>query len=123
MSVITQGDIISGAVGHAMSEVKAEIASINKILQASSNETFDRVDGDGISLFRRGKMVWWTKKQEASSYRLRLFVGNDEIDIIEIDRSRAYHTFTDLVGMGMYKVSLEVEDRDGNIINMVKIDL
>lgn len=123
MPVISEGAIISGAVNAAMSEVKIGIASISKRLDALSDETYDHVDGEGISLFRRGKMVWWTKIKDAGCYTLKLFVGKNEIDIIEINRNKAYHTFTDLIGNNVYKVTLEVENRDGQIINSISINI
>lgn len=77
---------------------------------------------NGLKIYKRGKMVWWEKNKDAADYRLRLFVKNNEIDVIEIDRDRAYHTFADLVGTG-FKVQLEVEDRNGMIIDSVSIKL
>ena len=77
---------------------------------------------NGLKIYKRGKMVWWRKNKNAAGYRLRLFVKNNEIDIIEVERDRAYHTFTDLVGTG-FKVQLEVEDRNGQIIDSVSIKL
>lgn len=59
----------------------------------------------------RDKMVWWKNQDEALLYRLRLFIEEYEIEVIEIERSKAYHKFNDLVGTG-YKVKLEVEDRN-----------
>ena len=77
---------------------------------------------NGLKIYKKGKMVWWGKNKDAAGYRLRLFVRNNEIDIVEVERDRAYHTFTDLVGSG-FKVQLEVEDRNGMIIDSVSIKL
>lgn len=82
----------------------------------------------GLKVYKKAHMVWWSKLPNAASYRLTLFVGKgnigkQEIDIIEIERNKAYHTFTDLVGTNMYTVHLEAEDRDGNIIDSVEIVL
>lgn len=82
----------------------------------------------GLKVYQKGHMVWWSKLPNAASYRLTLFVGKNkigkqEIDIIEIERNKAYHTFTDLVGANMYTVRLEAEDRDCNIIDSVEIVL
>lgn len=82
----------------------------------------------GLKVYQKAHMVWWSKLPNAASYRLTLFVGTgnigkQEIDVIEVERNKAYHTFTDLVGANMYTVHLEAEDRDGNIIDSVEIVL
>lgn len=69
----------------------------------------------------RNKMVWWNKQEDAALYRLKLFVKDNEIEDIEIQRTKCYHTFTDLIGTG-YKIVLEVEDRNGKILNSVEIN-
>ena len=90
----------------------------------------ESVDSDKslFTIYKKGYMVWWKKIPEAATYILTLYVGKhkigrQEIDVIEIERNKAYHTFTDLVGADMYTVRLEAEDRDGNIIDSVEINL
>lgn len=58
-----------------------------------------------------------TKSKDASCYRLRLFIEDDEIDVIKIERNTAYHTFKDLNVDLEYEVLLEIEDRNGKVIN------
>ena len=90
----------------------------------------ESVDSDEslFTIYKKGYMVWWKKIPEAATYILTLYVGKhkigrQEIDVIEIERNKAYHTFTDLVGADMYTVRLEAEDRDGNVIDSVEINL
>ena len=80
-------------------------------------------------------MVWWKKLDDAAYYTLRLYIEKDiicnEIDVITKERQTAYHSFVDLpqtntqhpvygsvknAGKTHYCVSLEVENRQGEII-------
>ena len=121
MPVISESEIISGAVDGALSDVKNELSSINHKLDKLSPSHENVVSNKGTTLHSKGKMVWWTKSKDASCYRLKLFIEDDEIDVIEKERNTAYHTFKDLNTDLEYKVVLEIEDRNGKIINELMI--
>ena len=125
MVVMSQSDVIRGAVTRALSDVKNDLASINRkldMINPSKEENI--VNNDVITLHWKGKMVWWTKVKDASCYRLRLFIREDEIDVIEIERNKAYYSFCDLnFNLLPYKVVLEVEDRNGNIISELSMSI
>ena len=121
MPVISESQIISGAVDIALSGVKNELSSINHKLDKLSPSQEYVVSNKGTMLHSKGKMVWWTKSKEASCYRLKLFIQEDEIDVLEIERNKAYHTFKDLNNDLVYKIVLEIEDRNGEIINELSI--
>lgn len=116
---------IEADVNEIKSEIKCllrEVERINdKINTCKEDDKADYKFDKKIALHRSGKMFWWTKNEKAVRYRLRLFIDDFEIDTIEIERNKAYHTFTDLVGNNQYKVVLEAEDRNGQIINSIEM--
>lgn len=114
-----QNEEIIGLLKEILSEVKGNGKNLTIFRQESSK---------GLVIYQKGYMLWWKKLPDAAGYRITLFVGKgkvgkQEIDVIEIERNRAYHTFTDLVGTDMYTVRLEAEDRGGNIVDSVEITL
>lgn len=122
MPVIGPGEITHGAVKGAVREIENQLIDIkNEIKSANKIKTNSNIEGT-LLICSRDKMVWWKKQEDASIYRLRLFIENHEIDVIEVERSKAYHTFTDLVGTG-YVVKLEVEDRSGNVTKSIEITI
>ena len=78
MPVISGSQIISGAVDRALSGVKNELSSINHKLDKLSPSHENVVSNKGTTLHSKGKMVWWTKSKDASCYRLKLFIEDDE---------------------------------------------
>ena len=74
-------------------------------------------------IYQKGHMIWWEKNPDAATYRLHLYIGEDEIDVVEVERNKAYHTFIDLVGTGMYRVEYEAEDRGGNVLDRAAIEM
>ena len=80
-----------------------------------------KVQNGILSLYQRNKMFYWNKIKEAACYKLRLFLNDIEINVIEIERTKSYYTFNDLVGSG-YKIILEVEDRSGSIIAQISMN-
>lgn len=124
MPVVSEGQIISGAVDRALSGVKNELASINqKLSKLIDSQEENVVFNKSITLHSKGKMVWWTKSNDASCYRLKLYLQNEEIDIVEIERNKAYHTFNDLNNYLSYEVKLEIENRNGKVINEMFIKI
>lgn len=106
-----------------------EIVSLLNVIVSKLNQNQNslsvskQTSANGMVINQKGHMIWWTKNEEASLYRLHLYINDDEIDIIEIDRTKAYHSFFDLVGDGMYKVCLEVINRERKIIDFVSITM
>ena len=124
MPVVSQGQMISSTFERALLDVNKKITSINeKLDKFNLPQTEYTVSSKGITLHSKGKMVWWTKSKNAVCYRLKLFIQDDEIDVIEIERNKAYHTFIDLYQDLSYRVVLEVEDRNGEIINKLSINV
>lgn len=117
MPVISESQIISGAVDRALFGVKIELSSINHKLDKLTPSQECCESYRGTTLHSKGKMVWWIKSKDASCYRLRLFIEDDEIDVIKIERNTAYHTFKDLNVDLEYEVLLEIENRNGKVIN------
>lgn len=116
MPVISESQIISGAVDRALFGVKIELSSINHKLDKLTPSQECCEPYSGTTLHSKGKMVWWIKSKDASCYRLRLFIEDDEIDVIKIERNTAYHTFKDLNVDLEYEVLLEIEDRNGKLL-------
>ena len=123
MSVVSPESIIIEGVSRAVAGLKRELSESRKKFEKMypSDEGF--VVNKDITLYKKGRMLWWTKIKEASLYRLRLFIKDDEIDIKEIERNKAYYNFSDLHYDLNYKVKLEIENRDGKIINELSIDI
>ena len=113
-------------VNEIKSEIKCllrEVERINdKINTCKEDDKTDYKFDKKIALHRSGKMFWWTKNEKAVRYRLRLFIDDFEIDTIEVERNKAYHTFTDLSDGERYKLLFEVEDRNGEIINKMEME-
>ena len=67
-------------------------------------------------------MVWWKKINDAALYTIRLFINQDEIDVITKERTTSYHSFVNMAsayGSSMefkYYVTVVAEDREGKII-------
>lgn len=104
-------------------EVNKKLAKISSQMEQDSLIKHQNISKQGLLIFTLGYMVWWKKVDGAANYRIKLFIDNIEVDVIEIDRNKSYHTFTDLVGKGIFRVELEVEKRDGTIIDSVEVDL
>ncbi len=121
MSVVVSNQI--ARIEHRLDLIIDEI----KKMRCDNSTMKQKESKTGLKIFVKKYMVWWTKVNEASSYRLKLFIKEgincpyDEIDSIEIDRNKSYHTFKDLVESLNYKVDLEVENRNGEIIDSVSI--
>ena len=104
-------DAVSEELAQIRSELRRELPVSSQITQ------------ENYKIFKRGHMIWWQKNPDAAAYRLHLFIGEDEIDIIEVERNKTYHTFIDLVGTGIYRVEYEAEDRDGNVLDRATIKM
>ena len=108
----------AGEAADLLKQILAELKESKAELPVASKKTEEH-----FNIYKKGHMVWWQKNPDAAAYRLHLYVNDDEIDIVEVERNKTYHTFTDLVGMGMYRVEYEAEDRDGNVLDRATIEM
>ena len=127
MGVINPYDGIARQNANTQDLLKQILTQLKNWNKDGPTESVDS-DESLFTIYKKGYMVWWKKIPEAATYILTLYVGKhkigrQEIDVIEIERNKAYHTFTDLVGADMYTGRLEAEDRDGNVIDSVEINL
>ena len=108
----------AGEAAGLLKQILAELKESKAELPVASKRTEEQ-----FNIYKKGHMVWWQKNPDAAAYRLHLFIGEDEIDIIEVERNKTYHTFIDLVGTGIYRVEYEAEDRDGNVLDRAAIEM
>ncbi len=97
-----------------LSELREDATSMRVVAETTEK---------GLKIYKKGHMIWWEKNPDAAAYRLHLYIGKDEIDVVEVERNKAYHTFIDLVGTGIYRVEYEAEDRDGNVLDRATIEM
>lgn len=80
-----------------------------------------------VKSFPSGFMVWWKKLNDAALYTIRLFINQDEIDVITKERTTSYHSFINMARIDRlsdygnstglnYYVTVVAEDREGKII-------
>ena len=82
-----------------------------------------------------GAMVYWEKIEDAARYYVKLYVEEkgsysnktfeQELETVEIDRNKFYHTFQGLARF-QYYIEVLAENRDGQIIassQKVKADI
>lgn len=55
-----------------------------------------------VDAIEYGLMAWWKKVEGAALYNVRLYINEDEIDCVSIDRTKAYHTFVNLANIDEY---------------------
>ena len=94
---------------------------LNKVVDKMTHIEESQVQDGILCLCRRNMMFYWNKLDKAANYRLQLFLNDIEIDVIEIERTKSYYTFNDLVGSG-YKIILEIEDRSGSILKKISMN-
>lgn len=116
MPVCTQSSHDSGA-NEKLAKILSELEKITAEL-GLDDEIHEAFNGN-FYLFRRGKMFWWKKIDDASSYRLKLFIKGWPVACIELDRNTRYYTFKDIEGFGIFNIRLEAENHDGEIIGEV----
>lgn len=80
-----------------------------------------------VKSFPSGFMMWWKKINDAALYTIRLFINQDEIDVITKERTTSYHSFANMARIHQtsdygsstglnYYVTVVAEDREGKII-------
>lgn len=80
-----------------------------------------------VKSFPSGFMVWWKKLNDAALYTIRLFINQDEIDVITKERTTSYHSFVNMARIDRlsdygnstglnYYITVVAEDREGKII-------
>lgn len=116
MSVGVTGSHDSRA-NEKLAKILSELEKITKEL--GLDDDISEVANKDLCLYRRGKMFWWTKIDDAAMYRLKLCIAKLPVAIIELDRNTRYYTFKDIEGFGIFNIQLEVENRDGMIIREI----
>lgn len=106
---------------HANEKLTKILEKLEEITNGASNNEIVSSHGDNAVLHRKGKMFWWDKSEEVAIYKVTLYILDDEVATIELDRNLAYYTFKDLDGYGIYRFKLEKENRDGNIIGKAEM--
>jgi hypothetical protein len=98
----------------------------SKTVEEKPENTMKKLDVE-VKSFSSGFMVWWKKINDAALYTIRLFINQDEIDVITKERATSYHSFVNMArihqtsdygsSMGLnYYVTVVAEDREGKII-------
>ena len=102
-------------------QVKADISQ-----PATPKKTMKKINLK-VKAIPTGFMVWWKKLNDAAQYTIRLFINQDEIDVITKERTTSYHSFVNMArihstsdygsstGLNYY-VTVVAEDREGKII-------
>ena len=123
MGVINPYAGISAGQERSTEELKRISEKLSKLIPAPV--MMRHAIGNGVELFSKGKMVWWTKVDLAARYRIKLAIKTEdrlyEIAILENDREKLYATFSDIPAEVTCQVKLEAESRDGTIIASAEI--
>lgn len=109
--------------------VVAPKIKVEEIVEKKTNieqKTMKKLDVK-VRGFSSGFMVWWKKINDAALYTIRLFINQDEIDVITKERTTSYHSFVNMARIDRlsdygsstglnYYVTVIAEDREGKII-------
>jgi hypothetical protein len=109
--------------------VVAPKIKVEEIVEKTTNieqKTMKKLDVK-VRGFSSGFMVWWKKINDAALYTIRLFINQDEIDVITKERTTSYHSFVNMARVDRlsdygsstglnYYVTVIAEDREGKII-------
>ena len=111
---------VNGESKTSVEKVQAK-EETSKTIEKKPKNTMKRLDVK-VKSFPSGFMVWWKKINDAALYTIRLFINQDEIDVITKERTTSYHSFVNMAsgyGSSMefnYYVTVVAEDREGKII-------
>ena len=118
-------------IQNRLDKVYEELQKLNKridnLFLPSTPEVKETTNGV-FTLKSLDNMIWWTKDEKAARYRIKLFASAngddwDEIDVIEVDRERAYWAFSDLPKSIRFKAEVIVENRNGEPIGSALINI
>ena len=122
------GAFMKGAGGGISQELEDKIRDISAKVDRLINKLEDdnRVQtiykGD-FALMRKSNLVWWTKVDGAARYCLNLFINNEEVGSIDLDREKRYYVFDKMPSGINYLVNVVAEDRNGDAIVSASIEL
>ena len=118
-------DRVNGVSKTSVEKVQAK-EETSKTVEEKQKNTMKKLDLK-VKSFPSGFMVWQKKINEASLYTIRLFINQDEIDVITKERTTSYHSFVNMARIHQtsdygsstglnYYVTVVAEDREGKII-------
>lgn len=96
-------------------EILTELKKLTKN-EACMADNVVSTTSNNLTFNRKGCLFWWNKISDAASYRLRLSIEDDEIDVIEFDRNKSWYLFNGYVAGLTYTVKLIAENRNGQSI-------
>ena len=129
MGVVTfsEGGATREKIKELHETVKMLSNKVDKILRHFPDNKLAEASNDYTTLRSEYRMVWWKKVDNAFRYQLRLIAGYDadavEIDIVQVERNCSYYVFKDLPRDIYFKVILEPEDRSGEIMFSLEIEI
>lgn len=116
---------VNGVSKTSVEEVQVK-EETSKTVEEKPKNTMKKLDVK-VKSFPSGFMVWWKKINDAALYTIRLFINQDEIDVITKERTTSYHSFVNMARIHQtsdyggstglnYYVTVVAEDREGKII-------
>lgn len=116
---------VNGVSKTSVEKVQSKEES-SKTVEEKPKNTMKKLDLK-VKSFPSGFMVWWKKINDAALYTIRLFINQDEIDVITKERTTSYHSFANMARIHQtsdygsstglnYYVTVVAEDREGKII-------
>ena len=116
---------VNGVSKTSVEKVQAK-EETSKTVEEKPKNIMKKLDVKAKS-FPSGFMVWWKKINDAALYTIRLFINQDEIDVITKERTTSYHSFVNMAKIHQtsdygsstglnYYVTVVAEDREGKII-------
>ena len=116
---------VNGVSKTSVEKVQAK-EETSKTVEEKPKNTMKKLDVK-VKSFQSGFMVWWKKINDAALYTIRLFINQDEIDVVTKERTTSYHSFVNMARIHQtsdygsstglnYYVTVVAEDREGKII-------
>ena len=116
---------VSGVSKTSVEEVQVK-EETSKSVEEKPKNIIKKLDVK-VKSFQSGFMVWWKKINDAALYTIRLFINQEEIDVITKERTTSYHSFVNMARIHQtsdygsstglnYYVTVVAEDREGKII-------
>ena len=81
------------------------------------------VKNGSFVLQRKDYLVWWNKVDDAARYRVVLYINEDEVETIDLDRETRYYAFSKLPNGIACIVKVIAENREGNEVVSASIKL
>ena len=125
MGVIFNSDYTLAEI-KTIKELTSEVIKINEkldeLLKKENHQEKSYInEKTGFAVFNKGKMFWWKKVEDAVRYIITVSISGNIIDTVDVEKTKCYHTFTDLVE-NSYSLVFQAEDRRGNIIQEIEFE-